>query len=81
MTTIDQTDIGKETYQMTTYRCVTHTFKVWQRFCREGQGFYSRPFLIEETHSGESFYLNRFGEVMAGKRIELGEVYVPHCGA
>jgi len=81
MTAIDHTDIRKDTYQVTTYRCVTHTFKVWQRFCAEGRGFYSRPFMIEETHTGEGFYLNRFGEIMAGVRVELGEVYIPACGA
>lgn len=81
MTSIDETTLNKDTYQVTTYRCVTHTFTVWQRFCHEGRGFYSRPFLINETHSGESFYLNRFGEVMAGVRVELAEVYIPACGA
>jgi len=81
MAEIDQTVLSKETYQVTTYRCVTHTFKVWQRFCKEGRGFYSRPFMIEETHTGETFYLSRFGEVMAGVRVELGEVYIPACGA
>lgn len=81
MSAVDETVISKETYQVTTYRCVTHTFKVWQRFCNEGRGYYSRPFYITETHTGESFYLSRFGEIMAGVRVELDEVYVPACGA
>lgn len=81
MASIDQTVLSKETFQVTTYRCVTHTFKVWQRFCKEGQGFYSRPFLIEETHSGQGFYLNRFGEIMAGQNVSMDTVYVPSCGA
>ena len=81
MTDIQQQDLSKQTYQVTTYRCVTHTFKVWQRFCNEGQGYYSRPFLIEETHTGEGFYLNQFGEIMAGQRVEMNQLYVPACGA
>lgn len=80
ITAIDETVLSKETYQITSYRCTTQTFKVWQRFCHEGRGYYSRPFLITETHTGESFYLNRFGEIMAGIRIEIGEVYIPTCG-
>ena len=81
MTEINETTLSKQTYQVTTYRCVIHTFKVWQRFCNEGRGYYSRPFLIIEDNSGESFYLSRFGEIMAGQRIELKEVYIPACGA
>ena len=81
MSAIDQTVLSQETYQITTYRCVKHTFKVWQRFCNEGRGYYSRPFLVEETHSGESFYLGRFGDIMAGIHVSMSEVHVPACGA
>lgn len=81
MADITETKLGRDLYQITTYHCLTHEFKVWQRFCREGRGFYSRPFLIQEARTGESFYLNRFGEVMAGRYVEVGEVYMPACGA
>ena len=80
MGAIDQTILSHETYQVTTYRCVSHTFKVWQRFCNEGRGYYSRPFLIEETKTGQGFYLNRFGEIMAGQRVDMNQLYIPSCG-
>lgn len=80
MTDIQQTVLSKETYQVTSYRCLTHTFAVWQRFCKDGQGYFSRPFLITEKHTGESFYLSRFGEIMAGVHVEISEVYQPMCG-
>lgn len=75
-----QTRLGGETYRIEAYRCGEMTTRVWSRWCPEGQGFWSRPFLLEDQASGRGVYLNRFAELQAGWHVRLDEVYVPRCG-
>lgn len=80
-TDVRETKIGADTFKVTAYNCITHTFTTWQRFCAEGHGFWGRVFMIREQTTGETFYVNRFGEIMAGQFVAVDEIYLPACGA
>lgn len=77
-------NIGKQDFQILNFQCGPKHFKVWHYWCAEGQGYWSRPFLLEEinvSHAG--FYLNRFGEIHGSSYVEplsLRDIYLPKCG-
>jgi len=81
VTDIQETRLSGQPFKVTSYRCAPHDFRTWQRWCAVGQGFWGRVFLIQESHTAEAFYLNRFGEVMAGSNVTIQDVYLPACGA
>ena len=59
-------------------------FRVWEAYCDDGGGYWSRPFLLEERSTGYGFYMNRFGEIHGSHNAEklfTTEVYIPQCGA
>lgn len=86
--TAESIDQGGRTYQVVEWTCEAprQTVYVWMRQCPltaapSDATWWSRPFLLIDTRSGEGFYLNRFAEVMAGHQVEMDEVYVPDCGS
>jgi len=76
-----QTDLQGQTYKIEPYRCGDAQVRVWSVWCAEARGYWSRPFLMEDEHSGKGVYLNRFAELQTGWHVALDEVYRPHCGA
>jgi len=73
--------IGRQNFQVMNYHCGGKDFKVWQRWCREGQGFWSRPFMLTEENTQEGIYMNQFGELVTGYHVTLDKIYIPRCGA
>ncbi len=77
--------VGQQNFQVLHFTCGPKHFRVWQYWCAEGQGYWSRPFLLEETNVHRSgFYLNRFGEVHATPftdPITTSDLYLPRCGS
>ena len=70
---------GQE-YQILRYDCGAKQFKIWQRFCPEGRGYWGRPFFLEEENEQQGVYVNRFGEVQTGWHVSVIETFVPRCG-
>lgn len=58
--------IGRQEFQQLRFDCGSKQFRIWARHCPEGQGYWSRPFFLEEVHSQQGLYMNRFGEVHTG---------------
>ncbi|MCS6290368.1 MAG: hypothetical protein H8K10_15540 [Nitrospira sp.] len=77
----DEQRVGLERFQILNYACGDKRFRIWSRRCLDGRPYWSRPFLLEETGSGQGFYMNQFAEVQSGYHVELRETYVPKCGA
>jgi len=73
-----------QVFRVTTWACRGKPeLAVWERRCpKEGhseeQGWWGRPFLLMRE-DGKGFYLNRFGEAMAGLHVDVDEVYIPSC--
>ena len=76
----DETRISGEDYQILRYACGSKNFRIWQRKCQEGQGYWGRPFFLVEENSQMGLYINRFGEIHTGFHVMLEETYLPHCG-
>ncbi len=76
----EQTVLSGETYRIETYRCGETRVKVWSRYCPDGRGYWSRPFLLEDDHSGRGVYLGRFAELHTGWHVLINDVYIPRCG-
>lgn len=76
----EETRLQGEDFQVLRFECGAKSFKVWSRRCVEG-GYWSRPFLLEETNSGQGFYFDRFADVHSGWHVRLEETYVPRCGS
>lgn len=72
--------LGGEDYQTLRYDCGAKAFKIWSRRCPEGEGFWGRPFFLEEVNSQSGIYVNRFGEVQTGWHVTFDEAYTPRCG-
>ena len=72
--------LSGQDYQILRYDCGAKRFKIWQRFCAEGQGYWGRPFFLEEENGQQGVYVNRFGEVQTGWHVSVVEIYVPRCG-
>jgi hypothetical protein len=77
----DVTRLQGETYRVERYRCGETVIKVWARWCAEGRGFWSRPFLLEDDRTGHGVYLDRFAGLNASWHVQLDEVYIPRCGS
>lgn len=73
------TRLQGEDFQVLQFECGAKSFRVWSRRCVEG-GYWTRPFLLEETTSGQGFYFDRFAEVHSGWHVRLEDTYVPRCG-
>lgn len=68
-------------YQILRYTCGAKAYKIWQRKCNDGHGYWGRPFFLEEENSQQGLYVNRFGEVVTGYHVSITETYVPLCGS
>jgi hypothetical protein len=77
----EESMIGGQDYRILRYDCGAKRFRIAQRLCREGRGFWGRPFLLQEEASQQGLYVNRFGEVMAGWHVAFDDVYFPACGS
>lgn len=78
---VEEQRIGLEAFQIVHYACGEKDFRIWSRRCKDGRPYWSRPFLLEETHSQQGFYLNQFAELQSGYHVQLSETYVPKCSA
>ena len=77
----DITKLSGDTFKVVDWSCKAPVhLRVWYRWCVDGQGFWSRPFLMENTDTNEGFYMNKFGEIMWGYNPSLSDVYIPKCG-
>lgn len=61
--------------------CGDAHIRAWQRWCPDGRGFWTWPFLMEEETSGKGVYLNEFAGLQTGWHVTMNEVYFPACGA
>lgn len=86
-----RTTRGGRDYKIETYRCGDAMVRLWSSWCRlpavagepraaRGEGYWSRPFLLEDERSGKGVYLNRFAELQVGWHVMIDEVYLPRCG-
>ena len=73
--------VSGQDYQILRYACGAKAYKIWQRKCNDGQGYWGRPFFLEEENSQQGLYVNRFGEVVTGYHVSITETYVPLCGS
>lgn len=83
---VEEQRIGRQEFQQLRFDCGAKQFRIWSRFCRFANGathdgYWGRPFFLEEVNSQQGLYLNRFGELHTGWHVHLDETYVPHCGA
>ena len=75
----EQRTSGQE-YQQLRFDCGAKQFRIWSKKCRDGTGYYGRPFFLEELNSQQGLYMNRFGELHTGWHVSLEETYAPLCG-
>jgi hypothetical protein len=76
-----ETMIAQQTYQVAPFDCGSKRLEIWQRRCEDGQGYWSRPFLLVDVASQQGFYLDRFGEVHSGWHVLMNDCYIPRCGS
>lgn len=76
----DDTRLSQQEYRQLRFDCGAKQFRIWSRRCRDGQGYWGRPFFLEEVNSQHGIYLNRFGELHTGWHVSLDDTYVPSCG-
>lgn len=73
-----------QVYRVTTWTCHNRPeIAVWERRCpKDGTdpdgGWWTRPFLLLRE-DGKGFYLNKFGEAIAGEHVDANDVYIPSC--
>ena len=76
----EQTTLSGTTYRIERYHCGDALVKVWSRYCPDGHGHWSRPFLMEDERTGNGVYLDRFAGLNAGWHVLINDVYIPRCG-
>lgn len=78
---VEEQRIGRQDFQLMRWDCGAKQFRIWSRKCREGQGYWGRPFFLEEVNSQQGLYMNRFGELHTGWHVSMDDVYFPACGS
>ncbi len=60
-----------------------HLWRTWQRECVAGnkEKYWGRPYFMEDTVSGMSFYNNQFAELQGGYGAMIENAYLPSCGS
>jgi hypothetical protein len=80
----EATQLEGQNYQKMRWLCGDHQVEAWQRQCfgtdRKDE-YWTRPFMLVDSTTGNRVYLNRFAEMQAGWHVPLDETYIPKCGS